>query len=405
MSVADRAHHRFLDQLIARGSLWSRPLIDAFRATPRHLFLTHLYHFHREDGAWHERRTDPLNAADLRLIYTDRAVTTRLAEPVTGQQPVSISSSSQPSLMAQMLEDLRLARGQRVLEIGAGTGYNAALLAHVCGEAVSVDVDRVVLAAAAAHLEGVPDRRVVLLHADGRRPVPGRGPFDRIQVTAASPDLEPAWLRQLADGGLVQAPLELAPGLAYLAQGTVRAGRFDGQLTRPAYFMPLRDEDDPGRPGTEPPSTLPDPTRLSSVAPPWAEWSDRKLFNHGPGVIGALAFLAWLEGLSIGYQNLTDGRPAYRVADLVTGHACWLGQGEWRVTGNAGEELGWRLWRAWLDAGGPRPTEYRVCAVPGTDVAAAPPRSAGATLSFVHVAQGTVQRWELVGPRERPALA
>src|SRR5262249_22095473 len=153
-----------------------------------------------------------------------RALITRLSPPrgPTGAlQPQSpISSSSQPSLMAQMLEDLRLEPGLRVLEIGAGTGYNAALLAHLVGpdRVTSLDVDREVLSEAWDHLRAFPDRGVGLRHADGRSGWPEGAPFDRIMVTAATPDLEPAWLEQLAEGGLLLAPLALAPGLAYLAR-------------------------------------------------------------------------------------------------------------------------------------------------------------------------------------------
>jgi protein-L-isoaspartate(D-aspartate) O-methyltransferase len=72
---------------------------------------------------------------ELEIAYNDRALITHLspADTPTGQVPVPVSSSSQPSLMAQMLEDLHLTRGARVLEVGAGTGYNAALMACLAG--------------------------------------------------------------------------------------------------------------------------------------------------------------------------------------------------------------------------------------------------------------------------------
>src|SRR5258708_2890753 len=114
MSIADEAHRDLIDQLIARGALWSPELIAAFRETPRQLFLDRVWS-HRE-GRWHS--FDPAAGLDeegIRLVYTDRAVTTRLSEPGPGESAVAISSSSQPSLMAQMLEDLRLEPGLRVL--------------------------------------------------------------------------------------------------------------------------------------------------------------------------------------------------------------------------------------------------------------------------------------------------
>ena len=107
----ERAHHRLIDQLIARGALWSRPLIDAFRSTPRHRFLDRVYQFQRQEGNWGVVPTQPLDKAGLRLVFSDRALITHLSPSGPGQSPVPISSSSQPSLMAQMLEDLQPAPG------------------------------------------------------------------------------------------------------------------------------------------------------------------------------------------------------------------------------------------------------------------------------------------------------
>src|SRR2546425_378070 len=112
MRAAEQANRRLVDQLIARGALWSAALIDAFRATPRHLFLDRVFHLHREHG-WREIDTTSLRRSELHLIYSDRALSTRLSEAPPGEAPVAISSSSQPSLMAQILEDLCLSPGLR----------------------------------------------------------------------------------------------------------------------------------------------------------------------------------------------------------------------------------------------------------------------------------------------------
>src|SRR5947208_8663809 len=202
MQTAEAANQDMVDQLIARAALRSAALVEAFRATPRHLFLDRIWQ-HR-DGQWREIDPRSPHEDDLRTLYSDRALTTKVSSPGPGEAPVSTSSSSQPSLMAQMLEDLDLSPGLRVLEVGAGTGYNAALLARVLGQVVSIDVDREVLADARRHLESFPDRRVILYHADGRQGWPPDAPHDRIQVTAATEDLEPAWLAQLTEGGIVQ---------------------------------------------------------------------------------------------------------------------------------------------------------------------------------------------------------
>jgi protein-L-isoaspartate(D-aspartate) O-methyltransferase len=358
-TAGDRANQRLVDQLIARGMLWSQPLIAAFRATPRHRFLPRVWHYSRQHG-WREINTQAPGRHELRLLYADRALTTRLSDPAPGQLPMPISSSSQPSLMAEMLEDLRLKPGLRVLEIGAGTGYNAALLAYVAGQVVSVEIDRRVLAEAAEHLRAFPERRVELRHGDGRLGCPERAPFDRILVTAAALDLEPAWLEQLAEGGLLLAPLDLAPGLAYLVCGTCREGVFEGRLTRPAYFMPLRGETEERHEPSPISSGLPPADALASVTAPWADWTARKPSCAGPGLLPSLAFLGWLRGYTLGYQALSDGQILYGVGDLVHGHACWFGLRQWRVTGVAGRNLGVQLWRDFLDAGGPWPSEFRL---------------------------------------------
>ncbi|HTU92843.1 MAG TPA: protein-L-isoaspartate O-methyltransferase [Gemmataceae bacterium] len=403
-TAGDEANQRLVDQMIARGALWSKPLIAAFRATPRHRFLRRVWHYARQHG-WREINTQAPGRNELRLLYSDRALTTRLSEAAPGQAVVPISSSSQPSLMAEILEDLRLAPGLKTLEVGAGTGYNAALLAHAAGPVVSLDIDDRVLAEAAEHLHAFPDRRVELRHGDGRLGCPEQAPFDRILVTAAALDLEPAWLEQLADGGLLLAPIDVAPGLAYLVCGSCRAGVFEGRLTRPAYFMPLRGETQ--RAGSVSDGitsvayasgSLPAADTLPSVAAPWADWAGRKPCCAGPGLLPSLAFLGWLHGYTLGYQALADGRTVYGIGDLAHGHACWLGLREWRVTGTAGRNLGARLWRDFLDAGGPWPSEFRLRAVAAEPL----PDDRGADLVFQRRGPRCRQLWTLDAYRQRP---
>jgi protein-L-isoaspartate(D-aspartate) O-methyltransferase len=392
-----QANQDMVDRLIAQGALWSPALIAAFRATPRHLFLDRVYQYNRKRSAWKEISTRRAGPEELRLAYTDRALITRLARPAPQAAPVPISSSSQPSLMAQMLEDLRPGPGQRILEIGAGTGYNAALLGHELtpGQVIAIDVDRHVLAEAAEHLRAFPDRPVRLAHADGRDGFPAAAPFDRIMVTAATPDLEPAWLEQLGAGGLLLAPLALAPGLAYILCGGVQDGVFDGRLTRAAYFMPLRAEGEPGAVD----EGLPVGGSLRRLSAPWADWFDRRRPRLGwQGFIQALAFYGLLRGLRVSYQVLPDNQPAFGVHDPAQDCTCWLGLQSWHVDGPAGRDLGWALWRAFLDAGGPWPTEFRLRASFTGEVRPGPGRE-----SYVRQGPRCRQVWERMEPRERPA--
>jgi protein-L-isoaspartate(D-aspartate) O-methyltransferase len=115
----------------------------AFRTVPRHRLLETFFHRPIDAADFTTVHHDPARPRpeDLELIYSDTALGTRLVEQFGARLPAS--STSQPSLVADMLQLLELTRGVRVLEVGAGTGYNAALLAELVGEqrlVMTVDV-------------------------------------------------------------------------------------------------------------------------------------------------------------------------------------------------------------------------------------------------------------------------
>jgi len=390
---AELANERMIDAMIAEGALWSPPLIAAFRATPRHRFLDRVFVFQHKQNRWREVITREPGPAELRLLYADRALITHLSRPRRGERQVPISSSSQPTLMAQMLEDLELAPGQKVLEIGAGTGYNAALIAHVVGSSrvTSIDVDRSVLAEAWDHLRHLPNRQVQLKHADGRCGFPESAPYDRIMVTAATLRIERAWMEQLTIGGLLSAPLTLGPGLAFVLVGGVTDDVFTGRLMRAAYFMPLRAEGESG----DNEEASPAAERLEALPAPWAEWLNRRRIRGGWLRLGqALAFYALLRGLDLGYRAQQDGQPIFGISDGSS--ECWLGPTQWLVNGHAARRLGDNLWRAWLDAGGPWPTEFEVrIGISGELIPGDGPEE------YSREADGGCQVWRLMEHRER----
>jgi hypothetical protein len=249
------------------------------------------------------------------------------------------------------------------------------------------------LAEAWDHLRRFPERRVRLEHADGRQGFAAAAPYARIMVTAATPDLEPAWLTQLAKDGVLVAPLALAPGLAYVVRGRVCAGAFHGRLTRAAFFMPLRAEDEAGEGG---PEDWPTHLTLRQVPAPWADWLDRRRQRTSwPGFVACVAFLGHLRGLRVSYQTLADGQPGYGLTDGA--RVAWMGPGVWHVSGDEGHAFGLRLWRDWLDAGGPWPTEF--------DLRVTPHGLADGDTGAGHVLEGQLCRqvWVLDGTRDRPA--
>jgi protein-L-isoaspartate(D-aspartate) O-methyltransferase len=209
---------QLVDQLVRTGRIASRAVEQAFRAVPRHLFLPGI---------------------EPRQAYADEAVVT--GRDVEGRP---ISSSSQPSIMALMLDQLGLRRGQRVLEVGAGTGYNAALVAELVGRTgrvVTVDIDAEVVRQARRNLELAGYSRVGVAHGDGARGWPAGAPYDRIILTVGAWDLAPAWADQLADGGRLLVPLSLRG-----AQRAVAFEHVDGALASVSItdcgFMPMRGE-------------------------------------------------------------------------------------------------------------------------------------------------------------------
>jgi protein-L-isoaspartate(D-aspartate) O-methyltransferase len=206
---------QLVEELEAAGNLTDPAVRRAFLAVPRERFLP---------------------GRPLEEVYADKAVVTR-----TEASGAPTSSSSQPAIMAIMLERLELAPGLRVLEIGAGTGYNAALLSRLGASVTSVELQADVAAAAARALEsgGHP---VTVVTGDGRDGWPSGAPYDRIVLTASTGDVCKAWFDQLAPGGLLQLPLHLrGPDL----QAVVTLRKDGGGLRSTAVvdggFMVLRD--------------------------------------------------------------------------------------------------------------------------------------------------------------------
>jgi protein-L-isoaspartate(D-aspartate) O-methyltransferase len=189
----------------------------------------------RDELIAHLERThvlrNPRIAAALRAVERHRFVPTATPEEAYEDKALAIkerdglvlSSISQPSMIVHMLELLAVMPNDRVLEIGTGTGYNAALLAQLAndGTVVSVEIEADLLEKAHARLDEQGYGRIVLLHADKLGEI--QRPFDRIVVTARSADIDPNWWRLLAPGGRIVVPLDIGYG-GERAIGFVRSG-------------------------------------------------------------------------------------------------------------------------------------------------------------------------------------
>ena len=219
MATADSRELRgaMVNELKRRGLDLEPAIEEVFRTIPREIFLP---------------------GAPLERVYSGDAVITKQDDDGS-----PISCSSEVGIMIAMAQLLDVAPGQRILEIGAGTGYNAAVLAHLVGEhgaITTIDIDAGVAAQAREHLASAGFDGVAVITADGWRGSAGNAPYDRIEVTASVADLSPEWIAQLADGGKIVLPLVLRAGMQAVL-GLRKHGR-DLVSTRvvPGGFMRLR---------------------------------------------------------------------------------------------------------------------------------------------------------------------
>ena len=188
-------------------------------------------------------RDERVIAAMARL---DRArfIPRRWRAEAGADRPVPIGegqTTSQPSLVALMTEALALCGDERVLEVGTGSGYQAAVLAPLCAELFSVERLPGLAARARALLQGELGLVNVRLRVgDGAAGWPEEAPFDRILVTAAAPEVPPTLCAQLAPGGRLLAPVGPPEGPQWLR--LIELG-WDGQLhgkdLLPVRFVPL----------------------------------------------------------------------------------------------------------------------------------------------------------------------
>jgi protein-L-isoaspartate(D-aspartate) O-methyltransferase len=187
-------------------------------------------------------------AAVLRHRFVDSALATQAYEDTS--LPIGLGQTiSKPSVVARMLELLaqRPARRDgmpmgRVLEIGTGCGYQAALLAHLARQVVSVERLKPLHDKARAHLADLPERaRIRLVWGDGRVGHGPSAPYDGIVAAAGGGDVPEAWLAQLADGGRLVAPVE-EPGSGgqYLLVVDRQGDRYLRQRCEGVLFVPLK---------------------------------------------------------------------------------------------------------------------------------------------------------------------
>jgi len=227
------------EQLRARGIADAR-LLGAFRAVPRELFVP-------------EAMRD--------FAYEDQPL------PIAAGQTVS-----QPYIVALMIEAAEVGPGERVLEVGAGSGYAAAILGRIAAEVVAVERHAELAAHARARLAALGADNVRIVDGDGSGGLPGEAPFEAILVAASGRRVPPALIEQLAVGGILVMPI----GEPDTVQKLIKVTRMSDTETRdedlgPVRFVPLIGQEGWGE-GAAAPRPLPE--LIASAAEPLPDIED-----------------------------------------------------------------------------------------------------------------------------------
>ncbi|MDZ7266005.1 MAG: protein-L-isoaspartate(D-aspartate) O-methyltransferase [candidate division KSB1 bacterium] len=197
---------RMVTQQLERRGIRDARVLEAMRSVPRHLFVPERYHA---------------------LAYDDSPIAIGFGQTV-----------SQPYIVAYMLEALKLIGIEKVLEIGTGSGYEAALLSHLCEEVYSVEIIPELAARAAKTLAELNYTNVHVRCTDGYKGWPEAAPFDRIILSAAPTHVPERLVEQLAPGGIMILPLgDLDQHLVHLTK--TAAGNIERTQSLPVKFVPM----------------------------------------------------------------------------------------------------------------------------------------------------------------------
>ncbi len=195
--------HRMVREQIQRRGISNPAVLRALRTVPRHEFV-------------------PANRRNV--AYEDRPL------PIGYGQTIS-----QPFIVAYMTEVLELRQASRVLEIGTGSGYQAAVLAEIVDSVYTIEIVPELASEATARLERLGYSNVKVLHADGYHGWPSAAPFDAVIVTAAAQHIPPPLVEQLADTGRMVIPV----GTPFLVQSLMLVEKAGGDM-RTSSLMAVR---------------------------------------------------------------------------------------------------------------------------------------------------------------------
>jgi protein-L-isoaspartate(D-aspartate) O-methyltransferase len=214
------------------------------------------------EGAEDEPTSDDLAERKMRFLFalrsrgvTDTRVLTAMekvdrglfvkgifADKAYEDMPLPIACGqtiSQPSVVGLMTQALAVNPRDTVLEVGTGSGYQAAILGHLCRRVYTVDRYRRLVREAAELFRQLDIGNITAFTADGSFGLPDQGPFDRILVTAAAEDPPGPLLAQLKPGGIMVLPVGQSDAVQSLIKVTRTSQGFDYEELRPVRFVPL----------------------------------------------------------------------------------------------------------------------------------------------------------------------
>ena len=203
-----KARNRMVDSQIAARGISDQATLQAMRKVPRHLFVP------------------PAIESEA---YSDRPL------PIGYNQTIS-----QPLIVAHMTELARPARGKKALEIGTGSGYQAAVLAEIVDTVYTIEIVPELAKESAGRLKILGYKNIVVRYGDGYKGWPEHAPFDIIMVTAAADHIPQPLKDQLAEGGRLVIPVGDPATVQQLILLTKRKGKITEQRLEPVRFVPLK---------------------------------------------------------------------------------------------------------------------------------------------------------------------
>jgi protein-L-isoaspartate(D-aspartate) O-methyltransferase len=214
MTMPDYAAEReaMVERQLKRRGIHEQQIVEAFGAVPREAFVSADY---------------------AHLAYGDHPL------PIEAGQTIS-----QPYIVALMIQAAGIEPGAKVLEVGAGSGYAAAVISRIAGKVIGIERQHDLAEAARRRLERLGYANVEIIEGDGTRGCPKHAPFDAILAAASGSHVPKPWVEQLADGGRIVMPVGDPNWVQELIKVTKGAdGKLNQESLGSVRFVPLIGEE------------------------------------------------------------------------------------------------------------------------------------------------------------------